>query len=105
MVRAYKKPGSLGATKFYCEHCESYYDYSAMTNRTLYTLQGSSYDIGDEYAYEDYVSWDVYWCDYCENVITVDESPNKVHVDTYVCGACKEEHEDQQEAQECCDDE
>lgn len=102
MVRAYKKPGSESEEMFWCDYCESWYCTDEWTERTLYTLEGSHWEVNSEYMYEDYVSWDVYFCDECDNVLAVDERPGTEHRDRWVCGECKEEHSDQELAQECC---
>lgn len=106
MARPFKKQGGTATLtcQYYCTYCEKWRDRSEFTEEDAYTADDHIGEHDGEEYYRDCNSYTVWTCDHCCEIISVDEEPRKrTSAEVWVCGECKDEYYDADEAQECCE--
>lgn len=105
VTRQFRKPRVNPSTQYWCPSCEKWSERHEVTHGDYYTLSENYVEVGGEYFYDDYISWSIWTHDECDEPISsANGSPDtRVVSDTWVCGECKREYEDEDSAQECCE--
>lgn len=105
MARPFQKPAGQAYWQYWCPSCEEWYSTDDFTEGTYYNCDGGYVEVGGEYYYDDYTSWEIWTHDDCsEPVSDLDGSPQSRKIDAaWVCGACKSEYEDYDSANDCCE--
>jgi len=106
MARPFQKPRTRQVSQYWCPNCEVWGSRDDFTEGDYYTVDndGGCIEVDGEYYYDDYTSWSIWTHDDCgEPVASADNSPEtRVISSTWVCGECKSEYEDYDEAMTCC---
>jgi hypothetical protein len=103
MAKAYLKT-TESDTQYWCNNCDEWDDEDNFWSGTFYQGCGSCYELDGEDWYDDYASvtfWVHSGCDY--NAANQGSTPDsRTETEMWVCGECKSEYEEQEEARECC---
>jgi hypothetical protein len=105
VVRAYQKPGSQGGTYRYCPNCDEWEEEGPdWTQHTAYThYQGNNwafYDNDSDLIFGEPCDEIIVWShDSCEEYFVESESEER---GIWICGNCKTEWSEQDQARRCC---
>lgn len=106
MARAFRKAGGTATQvfKYYCPNCEEWRDKHDFTEAFGYNCNNYLGEHDGESYYNDYTSYTIWTCDNCSEIVSVDQQPDSRAFDAsvWVCGECKDEYEDLDEATDCC---
>jgi hypothetical protein len=103
VVRAYQKPGADSTLVFWCENCdewiEEYFQRTVMDidNCSSWSFGGTEY-----YEEEEARTYEMYFCDSCNDPISLDSAPEMQKQTIWICGECNGTYTDQEAARECC---